>query len=142
DAEGRPRGVVFLAPSGLEETPNASRHDAFLASTEGDVDGSLVGHPVELESHCTAVADRACDFAKASGLPEELQADLRLAGLLHDIGKPDVRCQAWLHYGDPLGPDPDEPGSILAKSGRKLPLIARRLSALPERWRHEALSVR
>jgi CRISPR-associated endonuclease/helicase Cas3 len=67
---------------------------------------------------------------------------LRLAGFLHDLGKADQRFQNWLHYGDPLGTDPDEPGEVLAKSGRPLPRVARTASGLPENWRHEAFSVR
>jgi CRISPR-associated endonuclease/helicase Cas3 len=67
---------------------------------------------------------------------------LKLAGQLHDAGKADRRFQAWMQYGDPFGPDPNRPETILAKSGRDLPRIAREASGLPKRWRHEALSVR
>jgi CRISPR-associated endonuclease/helicase Cas3 len=50
--------------------------------------------------------------------------------------------QAWLHFGDPLGFDQDDGKDILAKSGRMLPPLARGKVGLPDRWRHEALSVR
>ncbi|MDE2474462.1 MAG: CRISPR-associated endonuclease Cas3'', partial [Alphaproteobacteria bacterium] len=66
----------------------------------------------------------------------------KLAGFLHDQGKKDQRFQAWLHYGDPLGADPDDFKTVLAKSGRFLPPAAREQSGLPVNWRHEALSVR
>jgi CRISPR-associated endonuclease/helicase Cas3 len=82
------------------------------------------------------------DFASSAGLPTERVADLKLAGYLHDAGKADPRFQAWLNYGDPLGPDLDAAGTILAKSGRPLPRAARDSSGLPQHWRHEALSVR
>jgi CRISPR-associated endonuclease/helicase Cas3 len=58
------------------------------------------------------------------------------------MGKADPRFQSWLAYGDPLGPDLNRPDEVLAKSARPLPRRAREHSDLPERWRHEALSVR
>jgi CRISPR-associated endonuclease/helicase Cas3 len=140
DPEGRPRGVVLVAPRGLdtgdeteEGQPNA---------TEDNASGSLPGFPEALDKHCKAVAEKAAAFAAAAGLPDDRVADLRLAGFLHDAGKADPRFQAWLHHDDPLGPDLDESASILAKSGRPLPLAARAMAGLPPRWRHEALSVR
>ena len=138
--DGRPRGVVFVAPFGVggyrqEEggRPNA---------TEDDISGSIFGFPLSLQNHSIDVEEKAEAFASAAGLPQQRVADLKLAGFLHDFGKADPRFQAWLHYGDPLGPDPDEPEAVLAKSGRPLPPAARASSGLPEHWRHEALSVR
>jgi len=81
-------------------------------------------------------------FARSAGLSEDRITDLQIAGELHDLGKADSRFQSWLHFGDPLGADPDAPGEVLAKSARPLPRTARIESGLPDRWRHEALSVR
>jgi CRISPR-associated endonuclease/helicase Cas3 len=46
-----------------------------------------------------------------------------------------------LREDDPLGVDPDEPAPVLAKSGRR-PVRPAATTGLPDRWRHEALSVR
>lgn len=136
----RPRGVVFVAPFGIEGA--AAEEGGCANATEDDASGSLLGCPMCLGGHSADVERRANDFAAAAGLPDERVADLRLAGFLHDAGKADRRFQAWLYAGDPLGPDLDEAGMVLAKSGRSLPRTARAASGLPERWRHEALSVR
>lgn len=133
--DGRPRGVVFVAPFGLKEREYVGN----AATTEDDAEGSLPGLRIMLDRHGIDVADLAAAFATRAGLPAEVVSDLRLAGLLHDAGKADPRFQAWLHYGDPLGPDEN---SVLAKSDRPLPPTARSASGLPENWRHEALSVR
>lgn len=137
DRDGRPRGVVFLAPLGL--AGGSQTEDVPPSSTEDDTAGSLPGYSLSLEQHREAVATCAERFARAAGLPEPLAADIKVAGYLHDAGKADRRFQAWLQYGDPLGPDGNV---VLAKSARRLPRKARAASGLPERWRHEALSVR
>jgi CRISPR-associated endonuclease/helicase Cas3 len=138
--DGRPRGVVFVAPFGIAggQTDEEGRPNA----TEDDASGSLPGFQLQLPVHSQDVERKAGEFAKAAGLSRARIADLKLAGYLHDAGKVDQRFQAWLHYGDPLGPDPDNVGDVLAKSGRPLPAAARAASGLPEHWRHEALSVR
>ena len=138
--DGRPRGVVFVAPFGIRNA--SAEEEGTPNSTEDDLSGSLLGRPLALAQHSSDVERKAEQFAKAAGLPRERVQDLKLAGFLHDLGKADPRFQRWLHYGDPLGPDPDEPGEVLAKSGRPLPPAARARSGLPDNWRHEAFSVR
>ncbi|HKJ96092.1 MAG TPA: type I-U CRISPR-associated helicase/endonuclease Cas3, partial [Gammaproteobacteria bacterium] len=144
DERGRPRGIVFLAPFGLKlPAEDAERQEPeYRAATEDDYYGSLPGYALTLQAHSDDVERKAEAFARAAGLPPARVNDLALAGYLHDAGKADTRFQAWLHNDDPLGPDPDDPRQILAKSARPLPRSAREAAALPPRWRHEALSVR
>lgn len=136
DALGRPKGVVFQAPRGLSAL---GRSGVAAPSTEDDAFGSLASLPVPLDEHCLRVSEAAARFGRLAGLPAEVTQDVALAGLLHDLGKADPRFQAFLAYGDPLGPDLE--GPLLAKSGRRLPQQARSQAGLPHRWRHEALSV-
>jgi CRISPR-associated endonuclease/helicase Cas3 len=138
--DDRPRGVVFVAPFGI----NGYRQDedGRPNTTEDDTNGSIPGFPLLLQQHSDDVKRKAECFAKAAGLPAERVVDLKLAGFLHDAGKDDPRFQAWLYYGDPLGPDPDDANTTLAKSSRPLPPAARTASGLPKNWRHEARSVR
>lgn len=140
DAEGRPRGAVFVAAFGVAST--APVDPGQPSATEDDVAGSMPGFAQLLDGHSVMVEARAGALASAAGLPEARVRDLQIAGYLHDAGKFDPRFQAWLHHGDPLGPDPDDTASILAKSGRSLPAGSRSRSGLPDHWRHEALSVR
>jgi len=140
DEEARPRGIVFVTPLGLEL--DERKEDVFLSATEDDIAGSTPGFCLSLEKHSSDVEAKAKAFARSAGLPEARIHDLQIAGYLHDTGKADPRFQAWLYYGDPFGPDPDEAGEILAKSNRALPRRARVESGLPRDWRHEALSVR
>jgi CRISPR-associated endonuclease/helicase Cas3 len=135
-----PRGVVFVAPFGING--EKSVEDGLPNSTEDDTSGSIPGFRLTLEKHSEDVERKAQAFAQSAGLQEARVSDLKLAGFLHDLGKVDPRFQAWLDYGDPLGPDLDGPAQVLAKSGRPLPRAARAASGLPEGWRHEALSVR
>jgi CRISPR-associated endonuclease/helicase Cas3 len=140
DAAGQPRGVVFVAPRGLVGGDEAE--EGRPNSTEDDASGSLRGFAQSLAEHSVQVEAKAEAFARQAGLPPQGIADLRLAGFLHDQGKRDDRFQRWMHHGDPLGADPDDEATILAKSGRPLPAAARDKAGLPPCWRHEALSVR
>ncbi|MFP5230022.1 MAG: type I-U CRISPR-associated helicase/endonuclease Cas3 [Acidobacteriota bacterium] len=141
DDQGRRRGVVFIAPRGIRGGAEQAVFDA-KNTTEDDFSGSLAGFAQPLEKHCAAVEQEAAQLACNAGLPEDRVSDIRVAAYLHDAGKVDARFQSWLSYGDPFGPDPEKPSEILAKSGRWLPPTARTQSALPEKWRHEAFSVR
>jgi CRISPR-associated endonuclease/helicase Cas3 len=138
--DGRPRGVVFVAPFGIKDRDRTE--DGRPNSTEDDASGSIFGFSLSLQQHSQDVERKAEEFAKAAGLPDDRVADLKVAGFLHDEGKRDPRFQAWLHFGDPLGFDQDDEKDVLAKSGRPLPPAARLQSSLPKNWRHEALSVR
>lgn len=92
-----------------------------------------------LVAHTQHVCAWASAFA-AAGLTPPMAEDVALAALLHDAGKADRRYQAYYAGGDPFGADSDEP---LAKTGqRRLPRGAWQRAGLPDRWRHEALSVR
>jgi CRISPR-associated helicase Cas3, subtype Dpsyc len=144
--KGEPRGVVLVAPFGVE-IPEAEQvidhgEDGRPNSTEDDTAGSIFDFPLSLVEHSRDVERKAEAFARCAGLPASHVADLKLAGFLHDQGKRDPRFQAWLHFGDPLGFDPGGEKDVLAKSGRTLPPAARERSGLPDHWRHEALSVR
>lgn len=144
--KGEPRGVVLLAPFGVRfpEVRQVEDHgeDGGPNSTEDDIAGSVFDFPLSLDQHSRDVEGKAQELARRSGLPAERVADLKLAGFLHDQGKRDPRFQAWLHFGDPLGFDAEDEKDVLAKSGRTLPPAAREKAGLPDRWRHEALSVR
>lgn len=140
DREGKPRGVVFFVPHGLEG--GSEDREGRPNATEDDTSGSLYGFAQTLAEHSSQVEAKAEAFARAAGLPNERINDIKLAGLLHDEGKRDIRFQRWLHHGDPLGSDPDDESTVLAKSGRALPPNARDKAGLPPLWRHEALSVR
>jgi CRISPR-associated endonuclease/helicase Cas3 len=139
DEEGRPVGVVFVAPRGLR---NARDVDELAAapSTESDELGSTAGYAQPLNEHSCEVEAFARQFARRAGLDEAIAADLALSAYLHDAGKADPRFQAYLAGGEPLGWDESY---VLAKSGRaSLPRNAWERAGLPDHWRHEALSVR
>jgi len=142
DDQERPRGVVFIAPAGLKaDQSDASTEDiSAMPATEDDELGSFSRQPIGLAAHCEHVRDWARLFACAAGLRPDVAEDISLAASLHDTGKADSRFQAYLAGGDPYGPDAKE---ALAKSGqRRLPTGAWERAGLPDRWRHEALSVR
>jgi CRISPR-associated endonuclease/helicase Cas3 len=136
----RPRGVVFFAPFGIKG--EREEEDGRANATEDDATGSVPGYALSLDRHSHDVEMKAEDFARGAGLPAERVLDLKIAGFLHDAGKADRRFQAWLHHGDPLGPDLSDGNAVLAKSGRSLMSATRAAAGLPKSWRHEAFSVR
>jgi CRISPR-associated endonuclease/helicase Cas3 len=141
--DGCPRGVVFVAPFGIAAgSTGVPEEGGGFGTTEDDISGSLPGFALPLKQHCEMVERMAERFAQLAGLAEDRIADVKIAAYLHDAGKVDPRFQAWLVFGDPLGPDPEDAEQVLAKSARPLPPSARASSGLPEKWRHEALSVR
>ena len=100
-----------------------------------DKAGSLTGTGVTLRRHLNGVGGRAGHIAGRLGLPTEFVEDLRLAGLLHDLGKVDRRFQAQLVGGDRVALEmQSEP---LAKSLQG----ARGDRQYPAGMRHEVASV-
>lgn len=137
-------GLVLVSPTGVD----LGEHDARALDepvTEGDDVGSFRARAVPLAEHAAHVEAKARAFAAAAGLPEQTAADVAIAAFLHDEGKADSRFQAYLRGGDRLLARLDS--TVLAKSdkrttSRRSEQRARRLAELPDRWRHEADSVR
>lgn len=119
------------------------RFVADLAPEDGADAVSFTGaRHVALDAHLRGVAGCAAQLAANLGASEELVADLRLAGRLHDLGKADSRFQRWLRGGQLSAVD-DE---LLAKSptpdlDRLARMKARELSGYPAGARHELLSL-
>ena len=103
------------------------------ASTESDRIGSF-GEEVELSAHTASVVVKARQFGERAGFADRIRRAIEFAAELHDAGKGDRRFQAFLRNGR-------EGSEILAKSGQR-PAGNPNREFLPERWRHEALSVR
>ncbi len=85
-------------------------------------------------------------YVETLGFDREIQADLALAGWLHDVGKADPRFQRWLVGGSTIGSEGDTGNRLLAKSA--LPPAnpaarrqARRRAGYPDGVRHEMLSL-
>lgn len=93
-------------------------------------------HPVRLDDHQVAVAERVTELGVRLGLGDELATAMREAALHHDDGKADPRFQVRLGARG---------STALAKShGLVTPETVRRRSdrsGLPPRWRHEQRSV-
>jgi CRISPR-associated endonuclease/helicase Cas3 len=144
-ADERPRGVIFVAPRGINEREELELDEpeeelAAVPATESDDLGVVSDQSVALIDHCQDVRAWAESFAIRAGLGADQLTDIALAAYLHDLGKADPRFQTFLAGGDPYGPDWTEP---LAKSGVvRLPADAWARAGLPTNWRHEALSVR
>lgn len=105
---------------------------------------SFTSVAVPLKVHLQGVEGVAKSFAKHLSLPQALEEDLALAGLLHDLGKSDPRFQVMLKGGDLV--DASCATHLLAKSA--LPFFdlaqrqrARERSGYPRGGRHELLSV-
>jgi CRISPR-associated endonuclease/helicase Cas3 len=112
--------------------------------TNEDDTASLTGHELTLTGHSAAVKEMAGEYARLIGLSPAITADLALSGWLHDLGKADVRFQAWLWNGDRAAAETAR--ELLAKSGmnsynRAAIRRAREQAGYPEGGRHECLSV-
>jgi CRISPR-associated endonuclease/helicase Cas3 len=133
EESGSRPGVVLVAPA-----PPAKRTGD---GTTGDDDASAHANTAQtLRSHTALVEKSVARFAKGMGLGPALSHDLALAARLHDIGKADPRFQRLLTDAGPFAPATAEP---LAKSAKRVSQPgAWSRARLPDRWRHEALSVR
>ena len=120
--------------------------EATLFSDEDDGAASGISHkdgkPVLLRTHLPGVECFARRHAEACGLPDDLTEAIARAGLLHDLGKADLRFQAMLRggsawfAGDPLAKSAGMPKTPAARKS------ARAASGYPQGARHELLSVR
>jgi CRISPR-associated endonuclease/helicase Cas3 len=119
------------------------------SGVDGDADSepgtsSFTGiRRVPLDEHLTGCAQIAAALARNSGLPPKIVNDVRLAGLLHDLGKLDPRFQLWLHDGDEIAvamADAPLAKSGLPRADNKRRELARAKSCYPKGARHELLS--
>lgn len=141
----RPRGrrVVEVDGELLVTARTKLRPEVEDAVTE-DNDSSFRSAEVTLARHSAQVQALAGQYAEALGFDPALQADLRLAAWLHDIGKADPRFQRWLVGGDEIREAlHDEPlaKSALQPGSAKKQWIARERAGYPARCRHELLSL-
>lgn len=119
--------------------------DDYYVLTTGNVDfstldgsdqsSSFTGTGVTLRGHLRGVGERAADYGRRLGLSSEIQADLKLAAQLHDLGKVDSRFQKQM-----VGDDEVHLAMLSEPLAKSLP------DARPERdkWppvRHEIMSV-
>lgn len=133
------RGIVLVAPRGVRGVTLPST----LAPTTEDASLSReAGHPLPLEEHSGDVEEQVERSTTWLGLEPTVRSDLKLAGYLHDAGKADRRFQVMLSGGNPWNTAPGAGATVLAKSGRPFSRRNWERSGLPEKWRHEALSVR
>jgi CRISPR-associated endonuclease/helicase Cas3 len=127
---------------GLFEGTTEDEPDGGEAITERD-DSSCIGEKVLLVLHLQHVEKQAGAYAKGAGLDDHMVELVELAARLHDIGKAEPRFQADLHGQSALlrlGLTELEHDELIAKSARG---EGRRggVRAVPENFRHEALSV-
>jgi CRISPR-associated endonuclease/helicase Cas3 len=141
DNEDRPLGVSFVTRRGIKPSHllSAKALEGGIPTTEDDRLGSTPGYTQTLDDHSDEVRDQAAEFAHQAGLDPATVADLVLAAYLHDAGKADPRFQAMLYGGNGFAVDETR---VLAKSAHRLGPTAWAMAGLPDRWRHEALSVR
>ena len=131
-------GVILFVSRGVRDTAPAR---GLAPTTEHDSFSQGFDRPVSLNDHGLHVADLAEAFATALRLESRTIADLRLAAWLHDAGKADPRFQMFLSgAGNPWN-RPDAANQVFAKSGRRSARGAWQRAGLPDRWRHESLSV-
>ncbi|MYB33514.1 MAG: type I-U CRISPR-associated helicase/endonuclease Cas3 [Acidobacteria bacterium] len=131
-------GMVLVAPRGVRD---ADPPNGLAPTTEQDSFSQGFGRPVSLDCHGRHVANLTRDMANALRFESGTASDLQLAAWLHDAGKADPRFQVFLSGGGNPWNVPDAADQVLAKSGRPTAPGAWSRSGLPDRWRHEALSV-
>ena len=128
-------GAILVARHGLKGVRRGYR-----PVTEDEEASHTSDRPITLQDHAGDVVARVEQFTAALGITDPLADDLRLAAELHDTGKADERFQLMLAGGDPW--NRQEEKEALAKSGRPSSRGAGKRAGLPNRWRHEARSVR
>jgi len=130
-------GLILFAPP--DHSRRAQEPDLFA---DDDDLLSAAGREVPLDVH-SALVERAVEQLAERCLPEHFYEPLKTAAYWHDAGKMDERFQIWLRQGDEPAALSEKP---LAKSREVVGLQARRrwlreASGLPERFRHEMLSL-
>lgn len=147
--QGEPKVIAYpvapgdSAPGGLVlRYPRQSNRPNGLTNDDTET-GDAIGLPTTLRRHTRHVLRRTREVARAAGLPATVVHDLRLAALLHDIGKAEPRFQLMLHGGDRVAAARES--RMLAKSGmdpHNQPDMerARRRAGLPRGLRHEFIS--
>lgn len=148
------RGIFYVHPfaTSMDEEQQKSglilvgRRRAARSAADtftGEDETSTATANVPLAMHLSGVAEMAERFASGCGLSLKIQQSLALAGRLHDIGKVDVRFQAWLRSGNLT--EALVAQQPLAKSSgredRRAREAARRRSGYPRGGRHELLSL-
>ena len=141
--------LVFLITRGRRAVRRVDAAQLGVGDQSDDATSRTAREPVSLDSHLTAVGERAAAMAAALGVDARLVELVRRAADLHDLGKADRRFQTILRNGDWLGAeivdqmDPLTRAGLLAKSGAGR---RRRGGLIPseEMWpkglRHEAVS--
>jgi CRISPR-associated endonuclease/helicase Cas3 len=138
----RSTGFLIVAPRGLPILRERRRGLMELeAITENDERSAIGSGRCALAEHSDDVESGARETATQLRLSPSFIDDVAMAGWFHDAGKADSRFQHYL-----LGSGWLREGELLAKSieprDRQADRRARSVSALPDSWRHEALSVR
>lgn len=132
----------------LQESQGAA--DAFSTSTVSPIDDDSTSFSAErrvsLDEHTSGVVRHATRFGKLL-FSTQLQQAVSTAAEWHDLGKIDYRFQVMLHNGEEIDAVVAmENAAYLAKSeipwnNRAARRRARRRAAVPDNFRHEALSV-
>lgn len=133
-------GVVIVARRGLSGPDESTVYEPATESDELAALGPYADGE-SLQGHSNNAQNLARAFGERLELPRPLVEDIALAAYLHDLGKADLRFQRYL-AGSPWQVN----DLIRAKSGQRRSRAkdssAWRSSGLPEKWRHEGLSVR
>ena len=130
-------GVILYGPRAANERTEADFPDGDDTASEADC-------PLTIEHHVGDVAQCAGRFTGRALDNPDLHTALALAARLHDAGKADERFQDLLHFN--ARTESQMENQLLAKS-RRVPRThrtrrrIRQIVGLPERFRHEMLSM-